>query len=278
MFSISLKIRACVVFFGILAFVPPSTVQALPLTGVTLRLVPTGTENAVGVAPKIIDVKKYKDGLRVQWFSLVKQEVTGEHFPTYKVKSNRGVLDVDALAGKSGFFHPHLWTQGYTALSVSLPLWLPPEYLALTGKKSEPFQSGFLSLAPGVLKAAPDRVYEQLLYFQKLYDHFVRDGEVARNAGLDKQEQKEVKKFIRDFFAIGLVAKTKAKLAVNKEVQSVDAKILGNPYMQFVVLDDPQNPLVLSFRILNENAPGAFRKVFDFLKANFEFQVTQVSR
>lgn len=250
---------------------------ALPLTGVSLRLVPTGSDDAVGVAPKIIDVKKNKDGLRVEWFSLVKQEVTGEYFPTYKVKSNRGVLDFDGLGGKTGYFHPHLWTQGYTALSASLPLWLPPELLSLTGKKSEPFQPGFLGLAPAVLKAAPDRVYEQLLYFQKLYDHFVRDGEVARDSGLTRQGQKDMKKFIREFFSLGLVAQTKAKLVVNRQVQNVEAKILGNPYMQFVVLDDPQNPLVLSFRVLNEHAPEAFRKAFDFLKANFEFQVTQVN-
>jgi hypothetical protein len=251
---------------------------ALPLTGVSLRLVPSGSDDAVGVAPKIIDVKKNKDGLRVEWFSLVKQEVAGEYFPTYKVKSNRGVLDLDALAGKTGYFHPHLWTQGYTALSASLPLWLPPELLSLTGKKTEPFQPGFLGLAPAVLKAAPDRVYERLLYFQKLYDHFVRDGEVVRDAGLTRQGLKEVRKFVREFFSIGLVAQTKAKLAVNRQVRDVDAKILGNPYLQFVVMDDPQNPLVLSFRVLNENAPEAFRKVFDFLKANFEFQVTQVNQ
>lgn len=251
---------------------------ALPLTGVSLRLVPSGAdEAAVGVAPKVIEVKKNKGGLRVEWFSLVKAEATDAYFPTYKVKANRGVLDVDGLPGKAGYFHPHLWAQGYTSLSESLPLWLPPEFLALTGKKTEPFQPGFLNLAPAVLKAAPDRVYERLTYFQKLYDHFVSDGEPARGTGLSRQEHKEIKKFTQEFFSIGLVATTKAKLAVNRQVREVEAKILGNPYMQFVVLDDPQNPLVLSFRVLNENAPEAFRKVFDFLKANFEFQVTQAN-
>lgn len=247
----------------------------LPVSGVSIKLVPG--PSAADNAPKIIDVDKTKTGMRVKWFSLVKTEVSDAYFPTYKVRASRGVIDIDGLSGKTAFFSPALWTQGYAGLTDSLPLWLPPEMLALTGKRPEPFQPGFLGVKPDVLKAAPDRVYEMLLYFQKLYDHFVVDGDVVKRSGLTSDDRKEMKTFVKAFFSLGLVAKTKASLVVNKQTRSLDAKIFGNPYLQFVVLDDVQNPLIISFHILKGDVPAPFEKVFDFLKNNFEYQVTQVN-
>lgn len=250
--------------------------HALPLTGISLRLVPkTAAES--GVAPKIVEISKIDDAIRLKWFSLVKDPVDGLAYPTYKVRTNRGVLDVDDLRGKNAFFHPHLWGQAFVSLGGSLPLWVSPEYLELSGKASQGFNVGFLNLSSHALQAAPDRLYEELRYFQNLYDHYFDGRGVNREAKLSKSDEKELKIFREDFFKMGLVAKTEAKLIVNKKVTTLQARILGNRYYQIVVLDDPVNPLVVSLRILTDKVPRVFHKNFEFLKENFEFQVTQVN-
>lgn len=265
------KIIYFVIFF---LFSPPT--HALPLTGLSLRLVPKTVAES-GVAPKIVEVSKSDDAVRLKWFSLVKDPVDGLAYPTYKIRANRGVLDIDDFHGKNGFFHPHLWGQAFVSLGGSLPLWVSPEYLELSGKSLRGFNVGFLNLSSHALQAAPDRLYEELRYFQNLYDHYFDGRGVNRQAKLSRSDEKELKIFRDEFFKVGLVAKTEAKLMVNKKVTALQARILGNRYYQIVVLDDPVNPLVVSLRILMDKAPRVFHKNFEFLKENFEFQVTQVN-
>ncbi len=72
------------------------------------------------------------------------------------------------------------------------------------------------------------------------------------------------------------LAKTKATIVVNSAKETYPAKIIGNNYYQFVVIDDPLNPLVVNFKIFPEKTPRLFRDVFKDLKDDFEYYVTQI--
>lgn len=247
---------------------------ALPLTGTTLRLIPkTGDGQAT---PKTIQIAKKGDGLMLTWFSLGREKAAGEVYPTYKIKAARGVIEVDGINGKSGFFSPQLWTQGYVRLASSLPLWLDPVYLGLSGRDKMKLDPGFLSLDRMTLKAAPDTVSRSALYFQNEYKYYVQDGEINPNASVRGRDERELKLFLRDYFQVSLIAKSKIKLAINGRITEHPAKLIGNRYHHFVVLDDVLNPLVLAFHVNADGAPRIFKKSFLRLKRGFEFQVTQV--
>lgn len=251
-----------------------SPILALPLTGTTLRLIPKTGDGPL--TPKTIQIAKKGEGLMLTWFSLGREKAVGEVYPTYKIKAARGVIEVDGINGKSGFFSPLLWARGYVRLASSLPLWLDPVYLGLSGREKMKLDPGFLSLDRMTLKSAPDVVSRSALYFQNEYKYYVQDGSINPNASVRGRDERELKLFLRDYFQVSLLAKSSIKLAINGRITEHSAKLIGNKYHHFVVLDDVLNPLVLAFHMHADGAPRIFKKSFLGLKQNFEFQVTQV--
>lgn len=250
----------------------------LPLTGTTLRLVPKGSgDQVLPVGPKIIQVIKKGSALQASWFSLTREAVPEQLYPTYKVKTARGVVEVDGLSGKDKFFHPHLWGVGFVRLSGSLPLWMDPACLGLKGREKMNFEPGFLSLDHVALKASPHEVFQKVLYFQNEYQYYIKNGEINPNASLKRADERELKSFLKEYFQVSLLAKTKVKLVVNKKVQELAARMIGNRYYHLIVLDDVLNPLVVAFRVTPDRAPRVLKKSFASLNRHFEFQVTQVS-
>lgn len=266
-----------ILFFFLFLLSTTTQAQLLPLRDMTLRLVPQSTKKSLpGIGPKTVEIKVTNKGIRVQWFSIVKERILDQDYPTYKVRAAKGGLFVHDLFSKFGFFHPQLWGNGFINLHERLPLWVSPEILSLEGRKEQNFDLGLLNLNPLILKAVPDTLYENLLYFQNMFDYYTKDGEVNGDAKMSRSKAREVKKFLEEFFKVGVLAQTQAKLKVGKTIQNFKAKIVGNRYFQMVVLDDTKNPMVVSFRISADKAPKVFEKNFEFLKNNFEFQVTQV--
>lgn len=247
------------------------------MNDLVVRLMPMDQNLNDKLAVKTIEIESNSKSLKVIWQSLIKELDETAYYPTYKIKAERGVIDGDGFQGKAGFFQPALWGSGYIRTETFSPLWLEPDLLELKPNQKMNFNVGLLNVDKSLLKLAPNEPYELLLYFQNLFDQYFTGNELREGIPIKKSDQKELKKFIRSFFEIQNIAKTKASLNVNQKKESYPARIIGNDYFQFVVINDPFNPLVVSFKIFPDKSPRLFKKVFDDLKKHFEFYVTQVS-
>lgn len=250
--------------------------QAIPLDKLAIRLVPRGDEVNGEVGIKTIKIVPSDNGIKLAWFSMVKIEDEAAEFPTFKIKAKRGMIEVDSLEGKISFYQPNLWGNGFARVENSLPLWVSPEYLD-SEKQEKMFSVGLLNIDKNYLKTAPEELLSEFRYFQNLYDQVVAGLQNKSLPNVKKAEEKELRDFVRDFFYVKVMAKTKASLVVNGTKETYPAKIIGNEYFHLVVIDDPLNPLVVTFKLFPEKSPRLFKKSFDFFKKNSEYVITQVS-
>lgn len=263
-----------IVFF--LGTISPAFGQTIPLNGLSLRLVPKSkTEDEMGT--KTVVISQNKSGIKLSWHSLVKELDENAYYPTYKVQAKKGLIETDSLDLKTAFFQPSLWGMGYIRSDTALPLWVDSEYLNLKGRQKRQFNVGLLNNSKFILKSAPGSLFEKLNYFQNLYDQYIRGGEVRSDVKLSRRREKDLKKFVDDFFMVRTIAKAKAALVVKGKKQEFDSRIIGNNYYHLIVLDNPANPLVLHFKMFPEKAPKVFEKVLKELAKSLEFQVTQLS-
>lgn len=261
----------CILFFPILAHAQIGSPHNL-----TLEISPAfgGDENDINV--KRVKILVSGDGTLVTWFSLTKELYSENPYPHYKIKSKKGAIQFDSWVAKSHFFLPALWSDGMMRLDSVLPLWVDPIYLGLKNREKRSFHLGILNFNRSLVKATPDLIFEKLSYFQNLYDQFVERGDVRSDVNLNKSDQRELKKFSNDFFDLQLVARTEVSVIVNQVQKTIKARILGNDYFQLVVLDDPDNPLVLAVKFFPDEAPRIFKSLFSFFKKNLEFKITRV--
>lgn len=250
--------------------------QAIPLDKLAIRLVPRSEEAAGDVGVKTIKIAQSDSGVKLAWFSMVKELDPSAVYTTYKIRAKRGMIEINDFDGKNALFLPHLWGNGYINTQTSLPLWLSPDYLS-EGKQAKMFNVGLVNADKNLLKLAPAALLTELNYFQNLYDQYVQGLQTKTLVNLKKSDEKELRDFIRDFFYVRLMAKTKATLVANGIKENYPAKIIGNDYFHLVVVDDVLNPLVVTLKIFPEKAPQLFKKSFDYFKKNFEFVVTQVN-
>ncbi|OVE81448.1 hypothetical protein BVY03_03700 [bacterium K02(2017)] len=249
--------------------------QSIPLNGLSIRLVPKDAKTDK-VAPKNINILSSRLGYRVMWYSLVKELQEQTMYPTYRINANRGVIEINNFELKTSFFHPSLWGNGYIRSETALPLWIDPEYLALKGRQKRTLNIGLLNGNKHLIKQAPDSLFDQVNFFQSLYDQYVQGGVVKEEVNLRKSVRKSLKKFTKEFFLVHKVAKTKAELFVGDKKTKLDAVIIGNAYFNLVVIDDPLNPLVIHFKIFDNKVPTVFKQIFKRFKKHFEFRVTQL--
>lgn len=254
----------------------PTWAQSLPLNNLSLRLVPRHHE-VDEIGTKTIVTSQSPAGIKVTWYSLIKEYDEEAYYPTFKIKTRKGLIDSDGLSNKTSFFQPMAWGMGYMRAETALPLWVDPEYLNLKGKTQRQFNVGLLDVNRQLIRLAPDKIFETLSFFQSLYDQYVLSGRVRSDVGLNRRDQKEMERFITGFFLIHQISSTKTSLYIGVEKQEFGAKILGNDYFQLTVLEDSSNPLVVSFKIFPDEAPKVLRKVFKDLQKYFEFRITQIN-
>jgi hypothetical protein len=274
----SIKQLTLILFIVCLIIPQIANSQAIPLNKLELKVEPIHQkDNKDVLTPKTIRVVKTKHALRLFWYTLVKQEDEEAYYKTFKVKASKGIVETDKLEGKRAFFMPTMWGGGYIKTETVLPLWIDPVFLDLKGSKQLPFNVGFLNINKYLLKATPNDVFEKLNYFQNLYNQYVVGYELREDIRVSKTNEKALKKFVKDFFVVGVIAKSKAKLRANKIVESYPVLIIGNRYFNLTVINDPLNPLVLQFKLFHDKVPQLFKEQFKELKEMFEFRVTEVT-
>ncbi|MCP5464384.1 MAG: hypothetical protein H7A33_05095 [Deltaproteobacteria bacterium] len=250
--------------------------QAIPLDNLNITIEPQEISDSGAMGQKSIRVDQNARGVKISWYSLVKELDKEAYYPTYKIRARRGIMEVDGFEGKVGFFQPILWGNGYLRLDTVLPLWLPPEVLNLKGRQRLKFNAGIIGNRKVLLKAAPDAAFEQMSFIDSLYRQYVNAGEPRGDLDISRSERKRVKDFVDEFFEVQRLAKVDAELQINGSTKEFPALVIGNDYFQFVVIDDPLNPLVLSFKLFPKEAPRFLRKIFKAFKKDVEFRVTQI--
>lgn len=240
----------------------PSDIR-IPRSGLSVKLRSKSFQSEGVLTERFIDINRRGKLMRVSWMSIHK-EAEEARYPTYKIKAKKGIVEFDDIHGKSVFFHPMLWPQQYTLLGEASPLWLDPAYLELRKRKDKPFQLGLLKVKPNALKGLSPQHYEEILYFRNLYEHY------------EKENDSVLKTFNKYFFEIEMIRHTGVHVVVNSQSLDLPAKIFGNRYFQMIVLDQPDNPLILSLEFFPNKAPKVFKRSFDFLAKNFEFRITRI--
>jgi len=266
------------VFIFMLSMAQVVYAQAIPLNKMTLQINPLHKNNDdSAIEPKTIRIIQTDKSLKVFWYSLVKEKAADAYYPTFKVKANRGIVETDALNGKAALFYPALWGNGYIRTETALPLWMDPKILELKGRQKIPFNVGIINLNKYLLKAAPDAVFEKISFFQNLYDQYVYGTEIRADVKISKSEEKDLKKFIKEFFSVEQLAKTKSALYVNNVKEDYPVLLIGNRYYEMVVINDPLNPLVIRLKFNNDKAPKLFKKQFDEFAELFEYYISHIN-
>lgn len=213
--------------------------------------------------------------VRINWEGLVRELKEEDPFPHYGITRERGVLQIEGLNGHNSFFLPVYWGRGFLRLTDTLPLWLSPEYLG----SEKPLRLTLGLLHPGrtMQQTAPDDFFAKTSLFTSLFERTFDGNKIRDEKKYPDEEKKLLREFVRDFPLIQSLAKTSVELEVKKQKQKFAAKIIGNDYYHLVVLDDEQNPLVLSLLFFPEHVPLTFRKLFDFFKAEASFQIKQIN-
>ncbi len=222
-------------------------------------------------AERMVQTQLNGDMWQINWLSVSKdnQAATGTDYPTFEVKTKKGILEGPMVGQKTTYFHPLLWPEGYTVLTDAFPLWVDSTYLDLKRKQTEAFSLGLLQVKTLNLQGLDDKQYEEILYFRNLYDNYAAQD-------LKSGGKSFLKAFNKAFFSLEWLRNTKVALKVNGADLSVPAKVLGNAYFEITVLDQYDNPLVLGLDFFADRAPKTFARSFAFLKKHFEFQVTQI--
>ncbi len=262
----------CVAFFGAGPVRAQTLDDAAPLKiprydiGVTIEY--KGYAKGV-LAERMIQTQLNGDIWRVNWLAVSKNSgAAASPYPTYQVKTTKGILEGPMVGSKTRYFHPMLWPEGYAIVADAFPLWVDASYLDLKRGAAESFSIGFLKVEAVALQGLEATLAAEMQKFRDLYD----DAENSKSP----EGQAMLKTFDKTFFELRWLGDVKVSVKVNGAVRPLPAKTLGNRYFEMTVLDQYDNPLVLGLKFFPDRVPKAFYKSFQFLKKNFEFQVTQV--
>lgn len=265
------------IILNLLLIIHTAHAQAIPLNDLSLDLVFRHADEQGNRRTKSITVSKSDHSIKLTWHSLHKEKDEQARYPTYKIRTRRGMIETGSFDLKTALFLPALWGDGYMRVDTALPLWLDPASLELKGRQKKSFNVGLLDVNMYLLKLTPTELFEQIVYFQNLYRQYVSGSGIRPGIKLGRSEQRDLEMFVKEFSFIKRIARTRASLLVNRQQESYPALILGNEYFHLVVLDDHLNPLVISLRIFPEKVPGMFLKIFKKFKENFEFTITQLN-
>jgi len=224
---------------------------------------PSGEKQGV-LAERTVQVQLNGDLWQVNWLSVTKDTASETQYPTYEIKTKKGILEGPMVGKKTTYFHPLLWPEGYTILADAFPLWVDSGYLDLKRNQAEEFSLGLLKVKTPNSQGLDDQQYKEILYFRNLYDNHVA------------QKSAFLQTFDKTFFELRWIRDGKFSLKVNGVLQQLPVKILGNRYFEMTILDQYDNPLVLALDFYPERVPKTFLRSFSFLKKSFEFRVTQV--
>lgn len=254
----------------------------IPVSGMTLTITPEIAEEKQAGLNDLLGIKKVtvsrrrSNVLRLTWYSLVRELAENTVFPTYVMKTRKGILDVSNFSHKTAFLNPIFWPGGFYNTVTSLPLWVDPAYLKLKRRQKRNFFVGLVHFNTEVIKSISVEYREPLLFFKNLHDQYIKSGKVRENLDLKRSEEKRLERFIEDFAFVTEQGDDKLQVSVNGVPQELNVKKIGNDYFELWVLDDPTNPLVLKLELDSRKMPHAFEDSYEKFKKFFEYKISEI--
>ena len=214
------------------------------------------------------------------WYSQIRIKKGDTPWPEYQILLQKGVLETEGMATATHFIHPHLWAPGYYRFDSSSILWAPREIVEAAGKKKGPFvfESGLLSNAVELMPKGPELVRLSVKKFREILlepeKTFAAGGEESLEA---RKEQVRNAETIEELRKVKIVeAAGSRNLVIRGKQVRVPTVVAGNRLVQYTILKDPENPLVLGLSFRPASAPAHLKPYFQFFEKYLEYQITQL--
>lgn len=250
-----------------------------PLNGLKIRLVPKNSEPLEGLGAKNISVYKSGNELKVIWYSQIRIKKGDNPWPEYQILLQKGVLESGGLATATHYLHPNLWAPGFYRFEFSSLLWAKPELVGTTAKKKETFifDSGLLSPAVDLMPKGPELVRLAVKKFRQLLLEPEKEAAAGETSGDMKKEQMRYGGVIDELRKVKILESSgNQNLVIRGKQVRVPTVVAGNRYLQYTILKDPENPLILGVAFRPASAPPSLKPFFQFFEKYLEYQITQL--
>lgn len=255
-----------------LLFSAPSSANELSrINGLKLRLIPDTPLPIDGIGTKTIEVSVKRGSIQLNWFSAIRQKIKSTPWPEHKISTLRGMLRTDHIDPQSWMIHPHLWTEGFYHLSQSSLIWFPLETLMEHKKKGITFSPGFLEIDPNLYKKAAPDIFRTVSEFRRVSLKILENSPGQSIKGISK-----LRSFLNDFSQIKIKDYSKENLVINNQKQKVKTLTIGNDYIDYLVLNNTANPLILAVSFNSKSVPDLFKETFQFFEESMSYKISQV--
>lgn len=265
--------RSRLLLLGFLLFFSPHTyasdlTQTLGnATHFSLRIVPEKEEEGSSASIKNVEIRKSSEEIILRWYSQIRLLTRDEPWPEYKIMTQKGVLKTNDITASS-MMHPHLWSPGFFALKENSLLWLQPE--------TKTFEPGFLSPASSYFTKLSKDILEVVEQFKILANLLQSTNENAE-LKISNSERTKLNNFLQTFTQVEILThKKQFVVVVNGKPEKVSTSVIGNKYVQYTVLANPQNPLVLQITFLAKDVPTLLAPYFSRFQDYFGYAVSQI--
>lgn len=245
----------------------------------TLRLSPKNPDTVSHADTKTIEIYQDGEGIKLQWFSPQRVTIESGQWPITKIALGKGALWTNGWSQSTGLAHPELWVSGLINLSFNGILWMNPDAFNHDAKSEGlEFEPGFLGPSftsfshqnnPDVLQVDTFRRIEQA--FGQL------DKKALASLKQDQNEAKKIKAFFEEFVKVRVIDnQAQFSVLLNDKKVVLPAKIIGNRFIHYHVLDTPSNPLVLSIDFITQDVPQKILSLMDYFNQNMEYEITSI--
>lgn len=248
------------------------------INGLKIRIVPKNPEPLEGLGAKNISVYKSGNEIKVIWYSQIRIKKGDTPWPEYQILLQKGVLESGGLATATHFLHPHLWAPGYYRFDSSFLLWAPTEMLEAAKKKgSFVFESGLLSNAVELMPKGPELVRLSVKKFREVLLEPANSSTAGEESPETKKEQARNAELVEELRKVKIIESSGSQnLVIRGKQVRVPTVVAGNRYVQYTILKDRQNPLILGVTFRPAAAPPQLKAFFQFFEKYLEYQITQL--
>lgn len=249
------------------------------INGLKIRIVPKNPYPLEGLGAKNISVYKSGNELKVIWYSQIRIKKGDNPWPEYQILLQKGVLESGGLATATHYLHPNLWAPGFYRFESSSLLWAKPELVGTTAKKKETFifDSGLLSPAVDLMPKGPELVRLAVKKFRQLLLEPEKEAPAGETSGDMKREQMRYGGVIDELRKVKILESSGSQnLVIRGKQVRVPTVVAGNRYLQYTILKDPENPLILGVTFRPASAPPSLKPFFQFFEKYLEYQITQL--
>lgn len=232
------------------------------LDGMVLHLEPTNESiGYVGIKSITIQDAPIR---KLRWNSQSHIPLGKNPWPEYRIQREEGVLHIRDQT-QNFMDHPHLWQSGVTA-NPNTGLWVPKTILKSSANRTHQFEAGLLDPNLPLPVQTTNPIFLAIKEFRKVLE----SGTTPIS--------KDWENFIKDYQEVRVLSSKKFyPILLDDKNVKLPVMIVGNSYVEFVILRSMANPLVLQVTFKSEAVPNSFQTLFKFFEENMGYAITEIS-